>query len=373
MDTLKQLREQLDLIDADIVKLIEKRFQITDQVAIYKDKHDIPVHDFKREAELLEVLKSKISHPVLKENIGEVYEKIFQLNKKARTFRRNTVFQFTKVGIIGLGFIGGSIVKGLKMKNPEIEIYTLQRDSQDIKIAQKQNYITSTVNTLTELVNKCDLIILATPLETIPFFANELAEVQTNHEVVVMDISSVKSNITKQFEQSTKGTIEFISTHPMAGSEKTGFTSAYGMVFVNKPWIITPHSKNTKKTLRAVEELITYLGSNPIILTAEEHDRHVASVSHIVFLLSCYLYAFISEINSDSLSLTGSGFESLTRLASGSPTMHAEIVTQNYENIAVSIVSFMEFIKSQDIASDSLIEFFTKIKLHRDSFITNRS
>jgi prephenate dehydrogenase len=159
----------------------------------------------------------------------------------------------------------------------------------------------------------------------------------------------------------------------MAGSEKMGFTNSQGMLFVGKPWVITPHKNNPAATLQKIEEFITYLGSNVVTLTAEEHDEYAASVSHMVFLLSTYLFAFLYAKHKEALSVAGSGFDSLTRLASGSPSMHTEIISQNYDNITISMVAFMEFIKEHNLANDSLLSFFQNTKSHRDTFYVEKS
>ncbi len=372
-DTLQQLRNQLDTVDSQIVKLIEERFQITDEVAVYKDIHGIPLTDRKRELELLETIRNKIQHPVLKEHISELYEKIFVLNKTARLFKQHKYLPFTKIGVIGMGFIGGSIVKGLKMKNPELEIYTVERDSDDIRLALSQKYLSTTVASMQELVDTVELIILASPIDTVVPLANQIVQCTSKNNLLVIDIASVKEHIVTEFENLSGETIEFLGTHPMAGSEKMGFEHAEGMVFVKKPWAITAHQNNTEESVRKIDQLIHYLGSSVVKVSATEHDEQVAGISHIVFLLSCYLYAFIEATQPKSLQLAGSGFESLTRLASGSPQMHTDIIIKNYDNIAVSLVAFMEFIKQHQLEKDSLLTFFTDTKTSRDTFISSRS
>lgn len=371
-DTLLKIRKQLDTVDSKIVQLLEERFDLTDQVAIYKDKHGIPLTDRQRELDLLNAIRSKIAHPVLKEHISEIYEKIFLLNKTARVFKHHKTLPFKKIGIIGLGLIGGSIVKALKMKSQDAEMYTLQRESEDVKLAVKQEYIT-TVKDLNELVSKVELVIIASPIDTVIPVAKELSQIKSKTNLIVIDVASVKKNIVKEFEKLSTSKIDFCGTHPMAGSEKMGFENTQGMLFVSKPWVITPHKKNNKQTIKNIKNLITYLGSTTVTVTASQHDEYVAAISHIVFLISSYIFSFIQLKEPKALALAGSGFESLTRLASGSPRMHTEIVTQNYDNIAVSLVSFMEFIKQHQLVKDSLLQFFSDTKTARDIFINHRS
>lgn len=369
---LDTLRKQLDSVDKQIVKLLEERFLITDRVALYKDAHKIPLTDKGREQEVLENIRESVSHGILKEHISDIYEKIFELNKTARKLRQQKTLPFSKIGVIGLGMMGGSIVKALKMKSSDIEIYTIKRKSEDTDLAKKQGYITKEFETIEELAEKCELIIIASPISSVLKIAKLIAESKADG-LIVIDIASVKKTIAKEFEALTTPDISFLATHPMAGSEKMGFANTQGMMFVNKPWVICPHKKNKTDTIESIRKFIQFVGSKPVVTTGKKHDEDVAAVSHIVFLLSTYLFAFISEKHSDALELAGSGFISITRLASGSPEMHSQIITENYENSMINLMELIEFIKKDSLTSDTLLSFFRRTKKSRDRFISERN
>jgi prephenate dehydrogenase len=369
---LDTLRKQLDSVDKQIVKLLEERFLITDRVALYKDAHKIPLTDKNREQEVLENIRDNVSHGILKEHISDIYEKIFELNKTARKLRQQKTSPFTKVGVIGLGMMGGSIVKALKMKMPDIEIYTVKRKSDDITLAKKQGYITKELETYDELAEKCELIIIASPISSVLKIAKEIAASKADG-LIVIDIASVKRTIAKEFETLSTAEISFLATHPMAGSEKMGFANTQGMMFVNKPWIICPHKKNKADQVESVKQFVQFVGSKPVVTTAKKHDEQVAAVSHIVFLLSTYLFAFIAEKHPEALPLAGSGFISITRLASGSPEMHSQIITENYENSMINLMEMLEFMKKDSLTADTLLSFFRRTKKSRDRFISERN
>lgn len=369
---LDTLRKQLDSVDKQIVKLLEERFLITDRVALYKDAHKIPLTDKNREQEVLENIRNSVSHGILKEHISDIYEKIFELNKTARRLRQIKTLPFSRIGVIGLGMMGGSIVKALKMKLPDIQMYTIKRKSDDTSLAKKQGYITKEYDTYEELAEKCELIIIASPISSVLKIANEIAASKASG-LIVIDIASVKRTIAGEFEKLTTSDITFLATHPMAGSEKMGFENTQGMMFVDKPWIICPHKKNKAEQVEMIKQFVEFIGSTPVVVNGKKHDEQVAAVSHIVFLLSTYIYAFISEKHPDALPLAGSGFISTTRLASGSPEMHSQIITDNYENSMIILMDLIEFMKKDSLTADTLLSFFKRTKKSRDKFISERN
>lgn len=377
MRTLEELRQELNAIDDAILNLLEQRFQVTDEVAVVKNAAGAPLTDPAREEELIRRLKKQARHPALREYIADIYTGIIELNKKARLFNREAAVPYRKIGIIGIGFIGGSIVKGLKAKPNPPRVATVKRDSTDIMYGLSHGYIDTVHETLEELIRHVDLIILATPISATYELAESIAStaqsVRREEPLTVIDVCSVKEKIAAAFQKLTTGTVQFVPTHPMAGSEKTGFANAEAMVFVGKPWALCPHKTNERKTIESVRNFIQALGSPVIEISPKEHDADVASVSHLVFLVSTYLFAYCSTMHRPALRLAGSGLESITRLASGSPEMHTDIVLQNYENIAVSVVEFINFVKEHGLSRQDLLTFFRETKTRRDEFIASRA
>ncbi|MCX7996389.1 MAG: prephenate dehydrogenase/arogenate dehydrogenase family protein [Patescibacteria group bacterium] len=376
MRSLDELRSELNTIDAEILSLLDRRFRITDEVAVVKDEAGAPLTDRKREEELISRLKMQAKHPALKEYIEDIYGKIIELNKKARIFNRVSSVPFSRIGVIGLGFIGGSIIKALKSKKNPPFIGTVKRDSADNRYGSTHGYLDREYDSLEEIARDVELVIIATPIDAAADVAARLAEATlgcTGKKLIVIDTCSIKAELTVQFQALTRDCVEFLPTHPMAGSEKTGFANAQAMVFVQKPWILCPHQANKPETVSRVRELIMALGSPVSEMPGEEHDREVAAISHLVFLISTCLFAYCYEKKRDALAISGSGFASITRLASGSPRMHTEIVARNADNIAVSVMEFINFVKAQGLDRESLMPFFENAKKNRDAFFAERA
>ena len=371
MTNLEDLRKQLNSIDEHIVKLLDKRMQITDQVAEYKNEHNLPLTDPKREGEIIQSLKQHIAHNILKETIEDIYQVIFSTSKTTRGFIKSNEMPFKKVAIIGLGLIGGSVAKALKAKDRSIEISTIKRESENSKLAIEQGYIDHVYETWRNLLENVELVILTSSIESIPALAQEISSAATNlsHKVIVIDAASVKTSIATEFENVTSEVVEFLPTHPMGGSDKTGFDNAKATLFINRPWVITPHQKNTEDSTQKIQEFIQFVGSKPIILTPQEHDEYAAVISHLVFIISTYLFAYPFEKHTKALEIAGSGFESLTRLASGSAAMHEQIVMNNKEYIQKALKEFIEFIQHNELTAENIRGFFENYKKERDEFV----
>lgn len=278
---------------------------------------------------------------------------------------------FKSIGIIGLGIIGGSIAQAIKANDPGINIYTMYRDSADNAHALKTHLVNKEWRDLKEFIVNIEFLILATPIETIVPIAKQIEQYKNllNNKLIVIDIGSVKHDISQSFESLTSETIEFVPTHPMSGSDKQGFSGIKTTLFVNNPWIITPHKKNGDTTIDSVKKFITYLGGTSLILDSQKHDKYAGIVSHLTFLISTYLFAFASEKEPEALSIAGPGFKKTTRLAKGNAKMHNQILIHNYDNIHTSLKQFLAFIESNPVTRDNALEFFEKYKKERDRFI----
>lgn len=218
-----------------------------------------------------------------------------------------------KIGIIGLGLMGGSIYKKLKVCSKEV-------------VGVGSDWVGQ--------IDAFDLLILAVPIPAILEIGEKLASLPLKKPLLVLDIGSVKEPIAKKFEAWSNGQVEFLATHPMAGKEKSGFEHSDPTLFEGAAWVITPHAKNREASLQKAEELIHLLGANSIRMDAEQHDRQAALISHMPYLLSKALLDFVAKEDPSSLAMAGPGFKSMVRLADDNSEMHKEIARYNEANIS---------------------------------------
>lgn len=330
MKTLEELRAELDAFDTALVSLLDKRLQIVDQIAEWKRGHHHLIEDPEREHKVLAHVKEAATHLVLKEMIEEIYQPIIKCCKVSQMLSCTSASPFAKIGIIGLGLIGGSIIKTIKAKAPHIEISSLLYDSPDLEPARASHLVDRWEKELDQLCKHADLIILAVPPKDVTAYASKIGKMAfQDSSLIVIDVAGVKGSIVRMFERFASPILEFVGTHPMSGKETSGFSHSSSILFAGAPWIITPHAKNTSEALDQVSHFLAFLGANPIRLDAETHDECAALVSQLPGLISEKLYQFVKQSREESLSLAGPGFKSMTRLAHDNPDLRQEVIREN--------------------------------------------
>lgn len=346
MHNLDELRLKLDALDHQIATLLNDRIEVVNQIGLLKKRQNLAIEDEKREKLVIDHVKSAISHPILKEEITEIYQLIIQDSKINQQFIRSTDFPFRRVGFIGFGLTGGSIGKAIKTKLPEVMINVLQFE--DLSKALSEKWIDKICATTHELARSSDLILLATPIASILPRAHEIAGItlEENHPIVIADVASVKDEIVTHFEKLSHPRMEFIGTHPMAGKELSGLSNSAATLFVNKPWIVTPHSANSKTGLKKIEQMIEFCGGNPYYLEKDQHDKQMALVSHLPAFLARRYLQFVQRSNLQALELAGPGFDSFTRLAHDNPILYNQIQQSNSPNIDHYLKEWIDFLTS---------------------------
>lgn len=231
-----------------------------------------------------------------------------------------------KVGIVGLGLIGGSIFKALCAL--KCDVYAASRSNLTIQKAKKYS-----INVSKSLMNLkcCDIVFVCTPM-------NETLEVLDNLEkvlppsTVVVDTSSLKNFICKK-----KRSYVFVPSHPMAGTEFSGFDNSFETLFQDAKWVLTPFENTNKNDIKKITEIIDALGAKTIFSTPEEHDEAVALISHMPMLISQALFK-TAKNNSLALKLASSGFRDMTRLALSNEEMANDMINMNCGNIQESLL-----------------------------------
>ncbi len=230
-----------------------------------------------------------------------------------------------KIGVIGLGLIGGSIFKALQDK------YELVGVSSSVK---REN-----VSTDYKILEDCDLVFVCTPMNAILEVLDKLENV-LSEKTIVTDVCSLKGFVCKK-----SYSYKFIPSHPMAGTENSGWDSSFPELFQNAKWVITPINKAFSKEQKALESVIEDLGANIVVTTPEEHDEAVALISHMPLIVA---QALCENIKNNKLAqeLASSGFRDTTRLALSNTQMASDMVELNRENIDFALESLQNSLKN---------------------------
>ena len=246
-----------------------------------------------------------------------------------------------QVSIIGIGLIGGSFALDLKRHIPEVNITGIDQNETHLTEALTLR-IMDQIGGLNTLEN-ADLVVLAIPvnaaLEVLPQVLNLISD-----QAVVIDMGSTKEAICKAVSTHPRRA-QFLATHPIAGTEFSGPSAAINGLFKNKTNIIC----ELEKTLPALGEtlltLFKTMGMHLRFMAANDHDKHIAYVSHLSHISSFMLGKTVidKERNErDIFDMAGSGFESTVRLAKSSPDMWTPIFEQNKVNVIETLTEYIQ-------------------------------
>jgi prephenate dehydrogenase len=275
-----------------------------------------------------------------------------------------------KVTLLGVGLLGGSLGLALKQRKLAKTVEGFVRREASIKECESLGVVDAAHLDLSKAIQGADLIVFCTPVATM----RALAEQVRSHMApgaIVTDVGSVKASVVKELEPLFT---DFVGSHPMAGSEKTGPAAATATLFQNATCIVTPTARSNAKALGRVEELWRSVGGIPRTLSPELHDELVSRSSHLPHIIAAELvnYVLDPKRSADEGILCAGGFRDTTRIASGSPEMWRDIAFSNRENLLRSLAGFVLGLEDFRAALEkgdlhAIEEFFVKAKKRRDA------
>jgi len=278
-----------------------------------------------------------------------------------------------KIGFVGLGLIGGSIAKAIRQNDPECEIVAFNKSRETLEQAVQESVVDVSCSSVDDNFRSCDYIFLCMPV-----FANNVYLSQLKKYIhdgcILTDVGSVKAPIHEEII--ALGMEEnFIGGHPMAGSEKSGYSNSKAMILENAYYVLTPSAKVPAENVEKMSLFIESLKAIPIILDYEQHDRVTGVISHLPHLLAAGLVNFVKENDSkDELMkrLAAGGFKDITRIASSTPVMWQQICLENGKNITAILESYIALLEQikKDVANrdgTALYDMFSSSKDYRNS------
>jgi len=276
-----------------------------------------------------------------------------------------------KIGIIGLGFMGGSIAKAVINSNKIEEIIAYDTNQESLELALKEGKISKIAKELEDF-NQSDIVFICVPVGKIPEIVIKLKQI-IKKDCIVTDIGSTKSTITKELE---KIDVRYVGGHPMVGSERSGYATSNGLLFENAYYILTPN--NNIEDVKKVKEVIQEMKAIPITIDADKHDHVVAVISHVPHIIASGLVGLVKDLDDENETmklLAAGGFRDITRIASSNPTMWENICQENREEIEEVLEQYIiKLQKTKQNLSDNqaIYNFFKNSKEYRDSFATRK-
>ncbi len=277
---------------------------------------------------------------------------------------------FDRISIIGVGLIGASLSLAIKENGACPNIIGYGRNEKRLRDAKSFGIIDHYTLSLEE-ASDADLIVLATPVGTFEKIAREISKF-IKHDTIVIDVGSVKAEVVNTLEEIFGDRAYFIGTHPIAGSDKTGFEHARANLYKGARVIITPTEKTHKPSLNKIKKLWERIGAFVEIMPADEHDKIYALVSHLPHLVAFSLVNTVAEVDSNLLKYAGSGFMDTTRIAMSSPEIWKDILCMNKNNIIKMLNAYVENLliakqMLEENCEEKITDFIKKAKTFRES------
>jgi len=279
---------------------------------------------------------------------------------------------FKNILVVGLGLIGGSILKTIKELNIPLEVYGLDLDEEVTKEANNIGLINNIDNQLKKVEEDC-LIVFSVPSLSIEG-AYKLIEDSFNEEKVIFtDTFSSKSKLFEFLESNTKVGEKFVMSHPIAGSEKSGLANYNSLLFKDKLVVLSSLNKEEdNKKLNQVKSFWELLGSRVTILDPLEHDKVFSKTSHLPHVIAFALMHYLEkELGNKVFKYSGGSLESYTRIASSDPLMWKDVIVSNKEAVLKAIKGFKsslnevsKLIDSED--EESILDYLRFVKEARD-------
>lgn len=223
--------------------------------------------------------------------------------------------------VVGTGLIGGSIALGLRRRGWHVS--GLDADEGQLRAALEAQVIDTAGDDL-----QAEVVFIAVPAAAVsPIVRRVLGDERRRSDVVVSDVSGVKTTIVDEADHP-----RFIGGHPMAGSEQMGLRGADPDLFEGAVWVLTPTAATDLEAFNRVKSVVMSLGADVLVLSAADHDRLVAVVSHVPHLVAATLMnAATDDAEQDGalLRLAAGGFRDMTRVAAGQPEIWPDICAEN--------------------------------------------
>jgi prephenate dehydrogenase len=246
-----------------------------------------------------------------------------------------------RLAIVGVGLLGGSLAKAARAQAIAREIVGIGRDAGRLRPALTDGTCDRVTTDLADGLRGADRIVLGATV-----LANE-ALLPTVWRAaapgaVVTDVGSTKRGIVAVAETlaPSRRDVQFVGSHPMAGSEKAGYSVSRADLFQGATVVLTPTESNAPAAVKSVGELWTAVGARVLTLEPDAHDRAVAAISHLPHVVAWALVDAVARFEPEAFAVAARGFKDTTRIAAADPDVWREILLGNRDAVVASVAAF---------------------------------
>jgi len=274
--------------------------------------------------------------------------------------------------ILAPGLLGGSVARAAHARKLANRIVIWARRPEVREQLRAQLWCNQVFDTPEEAVCAANFVVLAAPVEKIVDLARQIAPALPAGAIVT-DVGSVKSEVCRACTIAMPAHATFVGSHPMAGSQKTGWENSTETLFDGRTCFVTPLVETPAQATETVTSFWRALGSNVTTLTPEQHDEIVAHISHLPQSIATTLCSFLAQKNPAWRDFAGGGLRDTTRIAASDATMWMEILRQNREEILRALREFQHELQGfhASLANREWDDLRTRLergKTYRDGF-----
>ena len=283
---------------------------------------------------------------------------------------------FNKISIIGCGLIGSSILRAVEEKKLATKISAYDKSSKVIDYLKK-NFSVEICSNISDVVKESDLVVIASPLSS---YKEILLSIHTSlkENVILTDTGSAKKEVNKIISNLNLKNVNWIASHPIAGTEYSGPEAGFASLFKNRWCIISADKEVAEDKIKSLENFWSKLGSKTKLMTFEDHDYVLSLTSHLPHAVA---YSIVKtainkedKFKDDVIQYSAGGLRDFTRIAASAPLMWKDIFIDNSENIlkvldnySKNLNEIKDAIKNKD--SKKLLEIFSSTKKVRKEII----
>jgi len=280
---------------------------------------------------------------------------------------------FERVCIVGVGLLGGSLARDLRSHGLAKHVVGVTRSDSSARLCQELGVVDS-VQPLASAVTNAELVVVATPMQTMLPVLKELAK-HVHPDAIITDVGSVKMDLYKCIKRDLRDLLpQCVLAHPIAGGENSGVVASRENLFESKHVIMTSCPEQNGAKVEKVTAMWRSVGAKTLTMSLEQHDAIFAKTSHLPHVVAFSLVNYLNQQpNRDELfELAASGFYDFTRIASSDAEMWRDICMTNHDQILTALQGYIDQltqIKNEIAAQDqdAVFQYFEQAKSSRDS------
>lgn len=276
------------------------------------------------------------------------------------------------LAILAPGLLGGSVAMAARHYGAAGRI-TLWARRPEVRLKLRgQPWCDATADTPEEAVREAKIVVVCAPVDQIVPLVRQIAPV-LSADAIVTDVGSVKAEICRQAVAALGGRARFVGSHPMAGSEKTGWVHGRADLFARRVTFVTPLEETDRDALQRIAAFWTALESEVVTVAPDAHDEIVAHISHLPQILASTLCAALGKRDASWRNFSGGGLRDTTRIAGGDPKLWKTILEQNRDEVLRALRHYQDELHGMEraLANRDWFEIqaiLERGKVYRDQF-----